>query len=121
MREFNRPRGVLPYLILLLGFCFTLLVYYYFSKLTLEQDNINFERSVQETQDQLKLRIETSIALLRSGTGLFAASDSVEEREFASFVKQIELDKNYPGILGIGYSRRFSADEKAGVIAYMRR
>ncbi|HEX6716242.1 MAG TPA: CHASE domain-containing protein, partial [Pyrinomonadaceae bacterium] len=46
---------------------------------------------------------------------------SVEEREFASFVKQIELDKNYPGILGIGYSRRFSADEKAGVIAYMRR
>ena len=75
MREFNRPRGVLPYLILLLGFCFTLLVYYYFSKLTLEQDRINFDRSVQEIQDQLRLRVATSTTLLRSGTGLFAASD----------------------------------------------
>jgi signal transduction histidine kinase/ActR/RegA family two-component response regulator len=112
---------LLPYLILLLGFCFTLLVYYYFSQLTLGQDNISFHRSVQEIQNQLDLRIATSTTLLRSGTGLFAASDSVEAHEFESFVKQIELDKNYPGILGIGYSRRFSSDEKAQVIEEMKR
>jgi signal transduction histidine kinase/ActR/RegA family two-component response regulator len=120
MRDFNRRRFALPYLILLLGFCFTLLVFYYFSKLTLEQDRINFQRSVQEIQGQLNLRIATSIALLRSGTGLFAASDSVEAIEFDRFVQQIQLDKNYPGVLGIGYSRRFSADEKAQVVAEMK-
>jgi len=121
MRAFNLPRSVLPYLILLLGFCFTLLVYYYFSKLTLAQDQITFQRSVQEIQDQLRLRIATSTTLLRSGTGLFAASDSVEANEFERFVQQIELGKNYPGVLGIGYSRRFSAAEKESVIAYMKR
>jgi len=120
MSNFNRRRFVLPYLILLLGFCFTLLVFYYFSKLTLEQDRINFQGSVQEIQDQLKLRIATSIALLRSGTGLFAASDSVEADEFDRFVQQIQLDKNYPGILGIGYSLRFSPDEKTRVIEDMK-
>ena len=114
-------RGILPYLILLLGFCFTLLVYHYFSKLTLEQDRSNFDRSVQEIQNRVRSRIETSIALLRAGTGLFAASESVEANEFEQFVRQIELEKNYPGVLGIGFSMYFPAREKDDVIAEMRR
>ena len=114
-------RAIMPYLILLLGFCFTLLVYYYFSKLTQEHDRINFERSVQEIQDQIRLRTETSIALLRAGTGLFAASDAVTAKEFDRFIKPIELEKNYPGVLGIGFARRFSAGEKDIVTGDMLR
>src|ERR1041384_4877912 len=114
-------RAIMPYLILLLGFCFTLLVYYYFSKLTHEQDRINFERTAQEIQDQIRLRIETSTALLRAGTGLFAASDAVNAGEFDRFVQQIELDKNYPGVLGIGFARRFKAEEEGKIYAEMQR
>ncbi len=114
-------RVILPYLILVLGFCFTLLVYYYFSKLTREQDRISFDRTVQEIQDQIRLRIATSITLLHSGTGLFAASDAVTTREFDRFVQQMDLEKNYPGVLGVGFSRRFSAAEKDAVIADMER
>jgi signal transduction histidine kinase/CHASE1-domain containing sensor protein/CheY-like chemotaxis protein len=121
MTRTNRfSRGILPYLILLLGFCFTLLVYYYFSKLTIEQDRSRFERSVQEIQDKVRLRIATSVALLRAGTGLFAASDSVEADEFKRFVQQIELEKNYKGVLGIGFARRFSeAGKERVVILYL--
>jgi signal transduction histidine kinase/CHASE1-domain containing sensor protein/CheY-like chemotaxis protein len=114
-------RFLLPYLILIIGLSFTLLVYYYFSKLSREQDKINFDAAVQQIQDQVRLRIETSITLLRSGTGLFAASDDVNAHEFENFVKQIELEKNYPGVQGMGFSRRFTAAEKAGVIAEMKR
>lgn len=114
-------RVALPYLILVLGFCFTLLVYYYFSKLTAEQDRITFDRSVQEIQDQLNLRIATSITLLRAASGLFAASDSVDAREFERFVQKVELQTNYPGVLGIGYSLHFRAGEKANVVAQMQR
>jgi len=130
MRELIRPKGtspsrgtrvVLPYLILMLGFCFTLLVYHYFSMLTREQDLIRFQSSVQETQNQIRLRIETSITLLRAGTGLFAASHSVDAGEFERFVDQIELGKNYPGVQGIGFSRRFSRAEMPQVIADARR
>ncbi|HEV8430832.1 MAG TPA: CHASE domain-containing protein [Pyrinomonadaceae bacterium] len=131
MRNRNRSKGrsiplsggsrvLLPYLILILGFCFTLLVYYYFSKLTLEQDQINFARQVQQIQDQIRLRVETSITLLRAGTGLFAASDSVDAHEFESFVKQISLDKNYKGVQGIGFSLKFTPAEKANVIARLK-
>ena len=109
-------RRILPYLILLLGFCFTFVVYHYFSKLTVEQDRSRFDRSVQEIQDKVRLRIATSIALLRAGTGLFAASDSVKPDEFKRFVQQIELEKNYRGVLGIGFARRFSEAEKLQVV-----
>ena len=129
MGELNRSRGlksragrvVLPYLILLLGFCFTLLVYHYFSMLTHEQDRIRFERSVQEIQDQVKLRVATSITLLRAGTGLFAASDQVDAGEFDRFIQQIELERNYPGVQGIGFTLQFRANDKAAVIEKMKR
>lgn len=113
-------RRILPYLILLLGFCFTFLVYHYFSKLTVEQDRSRFDRSVQQIQDKVRLRIATSIALLRAGTGLFAASDSVQSNEFKRFVQQIELEKNYRGVLGIGFARRFDeAGKERVVIIYL--
>jgi signal transduction histidine kinase/CHASE1-domain containing sensor protein len=116
-----RNRVLLPYLILLLGFCFTLLVYYYFYKLTYEQDQIRFQSAVRKIQDEVSLRIATSTALLRAASGLFAASDHVDAGEFERFVKQIELEKNYKDVHGIGYSIRFPAEEKAKVIAEMKR
>ena len=132
MREFIRSKGrslypsrerrvLLPYAILLSGFCFTLLVYHYFSKFTYEQDQSRFQRVVQEIQDQVRLRIETSTTLLRSGTGLFAASEAVDGGEFTRFVQQIELEKNYPGIQGIGFSRSFRRDEMDAIVARMER
>lgn len=116
----NSNRSYLSVLILLLGLCFTVLVYHYFSKLTYQQDKISFDGSVRAIQDQVNLRIQTSITLLRAGTGLFAASDDVSAREFERFVDQIELEKNYPGVQGIGFSLRFSPSQKASVLADMK-
>ncbi len=113
-------RVLLPYLILLLGLCFTVLVYHYFSKLTHEQDESRFQRSVQRIQNDIQLRVQTSLALLRAGTGLFAASDRVQIEEFDRFVQQIQLEKNYPGIHGIGFSLRFTPQELPALVKRMR-
>ncbi len=119
-QQLRKRRAFLPYLILLLGLAFTVLVYYYFAKLTYDQDQSRFQKSVQEIEDNINLRVQTSVALLRAGTGLFAASTSVEREEFDRFVKQIELPKNYAGIYGIGFSRRLSPQELPAMIATMR-
>jgi signal transduction histidine kinase/CHASE1-domain containing sensor protein/CheY-like chemotaxis protein len=125
MSESNRARDVqikrsrrvfLPYLLLLVGFCFTLIVYYYFSKLTFEQDQSRFQKTVQEIQDRIKVKIETSVALLRAGTGLFAASDDVSSSEFNHFVEQFDLRENYPGVQGIGYAVAFPPDQKDAMV-----
>jgi signal transduction histidine kinase/CHASE1-domain containing sensor protein/ActR/RegA family two-component response regulator len=116
----RRHRIFLPYLILLVGLAFTSIVYYYFSKLTLEQDQSRFQKNVQELRDRIRLKVETSITLLRAGTGLFAASDEVAPIEFYRFVQQLDLQKNYPGIQGIGFSKRFKQAEKDDLVRQMR-
>jgi PAS domain S-box-containing protein len=113
-------RVFLPYAILLLGLSFTILVSFYFSKLSIAQDQSRFDNSTQDIDERIRARIQTSIALLRAGTGLFAASEEVDPREFELFVQQIELQKNYPGIQGIGFSLRFPAAEKPNLIADMK-
>jgi len=118
--QLRKRRRFLPYLILTLGLAFTFLVSFYFSKLAKAQDQSRFEKSVQEIDERITARLQTSEALLRAGTGLFAASDEVAPQEFDRFVQQIELQKNYPGIQGIGFSKRLRPDEKADLIAKMR-
>lgn len=116
----RRLRIFLPYLILLVGLAFTYIVYHYFSKLTLEQDQSRFQKNVQELHDRIRLKVETSITLLRAGTGLFAASDEVAPVEFYRFVQQLDLQKNYRGIQGIGFSKRFTQAEKDELVRRMR-
>jgi PAS domain S-box-containing protein len=111
----------LPYLILLLGVGFTFIISYYFSKLTAAQDETRFSKSVQEIDDRIDKSIQTATALLRAGTGLFAASESVEPQEFKAFIAQIQLRDHYPGILGIGFSQRLTAAEKPALIATMQK
>ena len=117
----RKGRAFLPFLVLTLGLCFTFLVSFYFSRMADEQDQSRFKISVQQVDGGIRARIQTSIALLRAGTGLFAASNNVDATEFQKFVQQIQLQKNYPGIQGMGFSRKFSAREKEAVIAEARK
>ena len=58
-------------------------------------------------------RIETSIALLRGAAGLLASRDvDPNVHEFRAYINRIGLRELYPGILGIGYSRRIAPDER---------
>ena len=83
------------------------------------QDQSRFQKNVQELRDRIRLKVETSITLLRAGTGLFAASDEVAPVEFYRFVQQLDLQKNYPGIQGIGFSKRFTPAEKDELVRQM--
>jgi PAS domain S-box-containing protein len=77
------------------------------------RDRLRFENLAQDTQDRIHSRMETYIALLRATRGLFEASENVELREFRTFVQSIKVQDRYPGIQGIGFSRRISAEDKA--------
>jgi PAS domain S-box-containing protein len=116
----HNRRVLLPYLILTLGLAFTFLVSFYFSKLATLQDQSRFKNQVQEIDERINTRIQTCIALLRAGTGLFAASDDVSAHEFEQYVKSIELQKNYQGIQGIGFSQRLLPNERDALVASMK-
>jgi PAS domain S-box-containing protein len=64
-----------------------------------------FQRAADSVRETINLRLEGYEALLRAGTALFDASESVERDEWQHFVAGLELPTQYPGVLGLGYAR----------------
>jgi PAS domain S-box-containing protein len=119
--NFSSGRRLIPYLVLAIGMLFTLMVSYRLAKVTEAEDGARFQGVVTEVHTSIESRLETYKALLLAGTGLFAATESVDANEFRSFVKSLSLAEHYPGIQGIGFSIRLRPDERNAFVAAMRR
>ena len=67
----------------------------------------------------LRDRLLTYEAVLHSGVGLFQASDGVTADEWRTFVDQLQLAQSYPGLQGLGFTRRThrAGDPTAGTAA----
>jgi PAS domain S-box-containing protein len=119
--NFSSGRRLIPYLVLAIGMLFTLMVSYRLAKVTEAEDRARFQGLVTEVHTSIESRLETYKALLLAGTGLFAATESVDANEFRSFVTSLRLAEHYPGIQGIGVSIRLRPDERNALVAAMRR
>ena len=58
--------------------------------------------------------------VLLGGIGLFAASDTVTREEWRIYVENLLIDKNFPGILGIGFSYRFPHSDSLKLVRAMQ-
>ncbi|MBA4376943.1 MAG: hypothetical protein C0401_12340 [Anaerolinea sp.] len=59
-------------------------------------------------------------AILRSGAGLFYATENVSRENWRTFVDNLDLDLHYPGIQGYGFSMLISPDILAQHTAEIR-
>ena len=66
-------RPWIPYIIFAITLTLTLLVTYYVSSQTYNEDRLRFLSAVQDTNTNIETRLETYITLLRGGAGFFAA------------------------------------------------
>ncbi|RPJ83563.1 MAG: phytochrome-like protein cph1, partial [Acidobacteria bacterium] len=117
----RRPsRLTVPYIVLLAGLLATTAIAFYSNRLGRAREAIGFESATEQIKFTVASRIDTYVALLRATSGLFAASDSVTLPDFSRFVQRLDPRGRYPGIYGIGYSRRIAADELPSLVASMR-
>jgi len=86
-----------------------------------DRDKLRFKNSVAQTQESVSARLDKYVSILRGTAGLFAASQKVERVEFHRFVERLNLQLQYPGILGVGYCPRLTADQIPAVRAEARR
>lgn len=110
-----------PYVVLVGMLLLSALASYYVAIAAQAKDRLRFENEVQRTQNDIQNRLQTYITLLRTGSGLFAASPNITQKEFRAYVNRLELHRNYPGIQGIGFSLRIMADRKDTVVAQMQK
>jgi PAS domain S-box-containing protein len=67
------------------------------------RDRFNFES--EDISDAIRQRLINQAQALAGSAGLFAASKSVERDEWRDYVRSLNLERNYPGLLGFGYSQ----------------
>lgn len=80
-----------------------------------------FDAEVREVHNRVAERLNDYADILRGAAGLFAASASVQRREFHAYVEQLRLDQAYPGIQGVGFARLIPARDRGRVLAEIRR
>jgi PAS domain S-box-containing protein len=85
------------------------------------RDRLGFERRVDQAQDAIRDRLDTYVTLLRAGAGLFNANHlNVDRRAFQAFAAGLRLNKDYPGIQGLGYTARVRPDEREAFVMVQR-
>lgn len=119
--KLRQPRRTwIPYFVLVVTLLLTGIATYYVALTAKTKDRLRFENAVELTKDHIHNRLSTYITLLRSSSGLFAASDQVTREDFRAYVEQLELRDRYPGIQGIGFSVRVSSAQKDAPMADLR-
>ncbi len=83
---------------------FTLLTFYEVYERVEERNTRLFQYRVQTVTNSIEKRMLDYIQILKGVQAMYQVSDSVGRDEWKEYVKRLEVDVNYPGILGIGYS-----------------
>ena len=113
-------RQVAPWLAFVVGLVCTLL-----ASLEVKQA---IEHDAKEgfafTSDQITLkireRLDTCALILKGGAGFFAASNTVDRREWQAYVEKLRAQDSIPGVQGVGFSQLIPAQQLAAHVAKVR-
>lgn len=113
-------RSLIPYFVLGFALLLTGAVTCAAATAAETRDRLRFEAAVHQVNGAIETRMETYIAMLLSGKGLFAASEEVTREKFHAFVAGLGVQVRYPGIREIGYSARVRPGERDALVARMQ-
>jgi len=84
-------------------------------------DRARFQNAVQGTRAAVEHRLDAYINLLRASGGLFSLDRDPSSDELRQFIQHIDVQRRYPGIQGVGFSRRMTPAELPAVTAEIRK
>ena len=80
-----------------------------------------FDFRVDKIAGNINERLKSYELVLLGASSFFSKPDFVERNEFRNYVAKLLLEKNYPGIQGVGFSLRISPADKQRHIEKIRR
>ncbi len=82
----------------------TLLTFYEIYKRVEDRNRVLFEVRADNATTDINKRLQDYIQILKGAQGLLDVADTVNLQDWRDYVNMQQVDKNYPGILGIGYT-----------------
>ncbi|QWV94693.1 CHASE domain-containing protein [Geomonas oryzisoli] len=116
----SKAVNLLPYLVMTLSLAMTLFLWRQYDRSLTSRFQTAFEDRSAEIVDRFLSRMIDDEQVLRGAVGLFNASDSVTRDEWHRYAMSLSLDKNYPGLQGLGYSEVVQPKDRERHIRRMR-
>ncbi len=107
---------VVAWIVLVTSLLITLLGWYVSSIYVARSAEAHFKLETEQAKFAIIRRMQDYELALRGCVGLFNASESVTRSEWKIYIQSLELDKYFPGVQGIGFSRWIPKNEKQAVI-----
>ena len=114
-----RQRDLIPYAILVAALLLTAGVARYAAVSGAREDLLRFQNTADRAQAAIANRLDAYVALLRGAGGLFSTQPQVTLEAFRAYVARLELTR-YPGVQGMGFSRRVPADRRSRILQSMQ-
>lgn len=100
----QRPR-MMPLVVLLCGLLATAGAWYGLHTSQKAAAELHFQQLTGEVVEAIEKRMQNHRQILLGGAGLFEASELVSREDWRHYVQRLDLDANYPGIQGLGFSQ----------------
>ena len=107
-------------MVLAVSILLTIGITYSFYQSAKNKDAVRFNNEVSRIQSNIDNQINLYIALLNGGRGFIESTENITKKQFANYIRGLEIDKNYAGIQGIGYSKIFTAEDRESFIKQMK-
>lgn len=95
------------------GLLVSLGMWWLFSKNVENQLILKFQSDTHQMVSLMEQRLNLYKNVLFGAQGIFAASDEVTEEEWSTYVEELRIKENYPGVSGMGFIKRVTDEEKA--------
>lgn len=116
----QRPR-MMPLLVLLCSLLATAGAWYGLRTSQQAAAELHFQQLTGEVVEAIEKRMSNHRQILLGGAGLFEASESVSREDWRHYVQRLDLESNYPGIQGLGFSQVIRPGQLAEFEAEVRR
>ncbi len=103
-----------------LGLGFTILAMFGAHNAIQREAQSQFDRLTDRVVTEVKTRANQVVYGLKGARGIYAASKSVERKEFAEYVNSRDLPMEFPGTIGIGFIQRVMRSDIDAFIARER-
>ncbi len=118
---YRARRTWVAYFVALVGLAVTAVAAAYVARATRDKDQARYESTAWHMSDSIQHSIDTYIAILQGGAGLFAAYPSVTREVFQSYVARMELSERFRGVQGVGFAERVARRDRQAFVERMRR
>jgi CHASE1-domain containing sensor protein len=116
--NYNKLTSVIALIVFL---ALTIILYFNIENNNHEIAAREFDYRAQEIKTAIEHRMNEYRQVLRSGAGLFEASDTVSREDWKRFVETLNINESYPGIQGVGFTKRVQPKDLNRHIASVRK